>query len=220
MSYQTEIIRKESLTTSRWSGGTTTQLYISPSTAIYAERKFNWRISSAVVEIEESDFTPLPGYQRIIMILEGDLDLKHLNQHEVQLKVYQQDTFCGDWQTKSIGLVTDFNLILNKECQGSLQAIVLPAGAGEIINTGNTFPVKCGLEQLTDAFYVADGNAEIVLEGSQIYQLSKGDLMLIRRTADAEIVSIQLRNIGDGQSAIVLAKVLDICAHLRESAAN
>ena len=209
MSCQTEIIRKESLTTSRWSGGTTTQLYISPSTALYAERKFNWRISSAVVEIEESDFTPLPGYQRIIMILEGELDLKHLNQHEVQLKVYQQDTFWGDWQTKSKGLVTDFNLMLNKECQGSLQAIVLPAGAGETINSGNPFSVISSLGQLTDAFYVADGSAEIVLEGGLIHQLSKGDLLMIRRTADAEVVRIQLRNVSGGQSAIVQAKVLE-----------
>jgi len=209
MSYQIEIIRKESLTTARWSGGTTTQLYISPKSAVYAERNFSWRISSAVVEIAESDFTPLPGFRRIIMILEGELYLKHQNQHEVLLKVYQQDTFLGDWLTKSKGLVTDFNLMLNKYCQGSLQAIVLPAGAGETINSGNPFPVNSGLGQLTDAFYVADGSAEIELEGSLIHQLAKGDLMLIRRTADAEVVSIQLRNIADGQSAIVLAKVLE-----------
>ena len=55
---------------SRWSGGTTTQLAISPANALYADREFLWRVSSAVVELPESDFTPLPDYDRILMILE------------------------------------------------------------------------------------------------------------------------------------------------------
>ena len=47
------------LTTS-WSGGTTTQLTIAPAGAVYADRDFLWRVSSATVELDESDFTALP----------------------------------------------------------------------------------------------------------------------------------------------------------------
>ena len=46
--------------TTTWSGGKTTQLAIAPDGASYAERAFLWRISSATVELEASDFTPLP----------------------------------------------------------------------------------------------------------------------------------------------------------------
>ena len=51
--------------TSTWSGGTTTQLAIAPEGAVYAERSFLWRVSSATVELETSDFTPLPDYNRL-----------------------------------------------------------------------------------------------------------------------------------------------------------
>ena len=62
------IIRKGELPVSRWSGGTTTQLAIWPEGAVYAERNFVWRVSSARVETQESEFTSLPGVARTIPI--------------------------------------------------------------------------------------------------------------------------------------------------------
>ena len=62
--------------TTAWSGGTTTQLAIAPEGAVYADRKFLWRLSSAQVELEHSDFTPLPDYDRLISVLKGELELK------------------------------------------------------------------------------------------------------------------------------------------------
>ena len=40
--------------TTTWSGGTTTQLAIAPEGAVYADRDFLWRLSSAKVELEHS----------------------------------------------------------------------------------------------------------------------------------------------------------------------
>ena len=60
-----------------WSGGTTTQLYIYPPTADYAKRNFKFRLSTAKVEAEKSDFTSLPGISRQLMILDGDLTITH-----------------------------------------------------------------------------------------------------------------------------------------------
>ena len=37
---------------SRWSGGTTTELAIAPAGADYGARDFLWRVSSATVELE------------------------------------------------------------------------------------------------------------------------------------------------------------------------
>ena len=60
---------------SRWSGGTTTQVAIMPADAVYARRDFLWRISSACVELEESDFTALPDYDRWISTVQGEMRL-------------------------------------------------------------------------------------------------------------------------------------------------
>ena len=53
-------LTKDDYVVSQWSGGTTTQLAIAPSGAQYGDRAFLWRLSSATVDLEESDFTPLP----------------------------------------------------------------------------------------------------------------------------------------------------------------
>ena len=45
--------------TTQWSGGATTQLAIAPKGAVYADRDFLWRLSSATVELDESDFPPM-----------------------------------------------------------------------------------------------------------------------------------------------------------------
>ena len=62
---------------STWSGGTTTQVAIAPAGAVYADRTFLWRISSATVDLDVSDFTALPDYNRLIATLEGEIDVTH-----------------------------------------------------------------------------------------------------------------------------------------------
>ena len=80
------IIRKGELPVSRWSGGTTTQLAIWPEGAVYAERNFVWRVSSARVETQESEFTSLPGVARCLMVLDGTLHLEHEGRYEFMVE--------------------------------------------------------------------------------------------------------------------------------------
>ena len=63
--------------TSTWSGGTTTELYLYPENGSYAARDFLFRISSATVDLPESDFTALPGVERYITPLAGSFTLTH-----------------------------------------------------------------------------------------------------------------------------------------------
>ena len=56
---------------SQWSGGTTTQIAIAPQGAQYGDRTFLWRLSSATVDLDASDFTPLPDYHRLISPFRG-----------------------------------------------------------------------------------------------------------------------------------------------------
>lgn len=112
----------------RWSGGTTTQLAIAPEEAQYADRDFLWRISSAQVELEHSDFTPLPGYDRFLAVLAGDLELQVGDEERVPLPRLTVRTFDGGLPTQSWGKCTDFNLMVRKGLgQGAVHLLRLPA---------------------------------------------------------------------------------------------
>ncbi|MFV0578621.1 MAG: HutD family protein [Fusobacterium ulcerans] len=112
-----EIIKSNAFKESRWSGGTTTQLYIHPKDGDYQKRDFKFRISIATTELMESTFTKLEGIKRIISILEGKMELSHKNRYNITLMPYEIDRFIGDWDTSSKGKVKDFNLML-KDCDG------------------------------------------------------------------------------------------------------
>ena len=99
---------------SRWSGGETRELAIAPAGARYAARDFLWRVSSATVELEESDFTLLPDYERWISTLEGEIRLRHGDGAEIRLLPLQVHRFDGAAATRSRGRCRDFNLMLRK----------------------------------------------------------------------------------------------------------
>lgn len=104
--------------TSNWSGGTTTELGIGPEGSRYADREFLWRISSATVDLDESTFTALPDYDRIIMTLEGEMDLCHNDGEWKHLKAFETHSFDGGDDTVSRGKVVDFNLMTRKGAAG------------------------------------------------------------------------------------------------------
>lgn len=99
---------------SEWSGGKTTELYLYPESASYAERNFLVRFSSATVESEESDFTPLQNYARVILSLNGTLTLSHDGGKEIVLPPFTAHSFGGWQRTRSRGRVTDFNVMVKK----------------------------------------------------------------------------------------------------------
>ncbi len=104
-----------------WSGGTTTELLIYPQDASYAARDFDFRISTATVEVEESDFTDLSGFQRYLLVLEGELLINHARHYEKQLKQLESDAFDGSWRTRSKGKVRDFNVIFRPDYAASVR---------------------------------------------------------------------------------------------------
>jgi len=120
-----KLIRKSEQSTTSWSGGTTTQLFIYPENSSYQERNFLFRISTATVEAEESVFTHLPGISRQIMILEGTLKLEHTSRYTKTLHKFETDSFEGDWETRGYGKVTDFNLMTTGKLKGTIYGILM-----------------------------------------------------------------------------------------------
>ena len=136
--------------TTQWSGGATTQLAIAPKGAVYADRDFLWRLSSATVELDESDFTPLPAYDRVISTLRGDMVLAHNGGERLTLHPYEIHDFSGADDTHSWGRCTDFNLMLRRgQCRGCVTA-PFPHGTETLaLHAGETALLFCGEGSVT-----------------------------------------------------------------------
>lgn len=107
-----EVIREEEYRISNWSGGKTKELYLWPENGSYAERNFQVRISSATVELPESDFTYLEGVERYLKDLDGEMVLTVNGGEPVDMKDGRILHFSGEDQVHCVGCATDFNLML------------------------------------------------------------------------------------------------------------
>ena len=154
--------------TTQWSGGATTQLAIAPRGAVYADRDFLWRVSSATVELDESDFTPLPDYRRFISTVRGDMTLSHDGGAELTLHPGDVHEFDGGADTHSRGRCTDFNLMLRKgKADGAMRALRL-SGKCEL-------SPDAGAETLL--LYCASGGG-VVRRGGEERRLAAGESVL------------------------------------------
>ena len=147
--------------TSTWSGGTTTELYLYPETGSYAARDFRFRISSATVDLEESDFTPLPGVERYITPLSGSFVLTHPDMPPVEMPPLAPPyRFSGQISTHCVGKATDFNLML-KGCNGHMTLC------------RHTAPIRPGF----NGFYAVEDT--IFSLNGQAFAMKQGDLLTV-----------------------------------------
>lgn len=164
-----QITRKSELITTKWSGGTTTQLAIYPEGASYADRNFLLRISTATVEAEESVFTRFQGVSRIIMILDGVLRLEHKGRYSKLLNRFKTDSFEGDWETRGFGKVTDFNLMTRGKVQGKV--------FGASLKKDETIPFQSSNGSGFIGLYVIKGRIRISSAGLSDFA-DEGDFIL------------------------------------------
>lgn len=197
MSKYIKAIKKGELVTSDWSGGTTTQLYIYPEGSIYNKRDFKWRISSANVELNESEFTKLPNIKRKIMILDGKLLLEHKGHHNIKLNKFEQDSFLGDWNTRSFGKVIDFNLMLNIDSVGDIEHI-------QLNNCRELSYVSSNKEyyNIAQTLYCLNGNIKILVNNDEEVILNDKDLAVVKYKSK-ENLKIELININEVSSDII-----------------
>ena len=118
------LLKSNDFQVSDWSGGKTKQLYLSPPTGHYGKRDFDYRLSTATVELAESQFSDLSGFHRILMSLDHALHLHNASrQEETVLAPFTPYVFEGSDSITSRGTCTDFNLIYSDHYQGQMLAI-------------------------------------------------------------------------------------------------
>lgn len=165
-------IKKEHLTSS-WAGGKTTELYIFPEDSQYKTGNFLFRISSATVEVEESSFTQLPGVERILMVLDGQVKLEHENHHTKVLNPLDRDQFQGEWTTLSKGKCIDFNLMCKSGTKGKIKGFNVLEHREQIID----FDGKINFIFLYKGLIEVNGT-----------RLSNGDLLIIESPSSNNIL--------------------------------
>ena len=118
------LLKSNDFQVSDWSGGKTKQLYLSPTTGHYGKRDFDYRLSTATVELAESQFSDLSGFHRILMSLDHTLHLHNASrQEETVLAPFTPYVFEGSDSITSRGTCTDFNLIYSYHYQGQMLTI-------------------------------------------------------------------------------------------------
>lgn len=178
---------------SDWSGGSTTQLYISPANASYAERNFDFRLSSAKVEVPESTFTALPGVNRKLMVLEGEITLNHENEHSKTLQKYEVDTFNGDCKTTAIGTCTDFNVMTSGNQTSELSHMQLLANHYKTLSIEENYHTVC--------LYLHSGSIYVEIS-NKLYNLKKESLLIL---SNINIFSFHLQ--AHKRSELIISKI-------------
>jgi environmental stress-induced protein Ves len=178
--------------TIKWVGGTTTQLAIYPETSSYPDRNFLFRISTAKIETEESEFTKLPGVSRKLMILDGEIKIEHKGRYTKNLKKFDQDSFEGNWDTKSYGKAVDFNLMTTGNTKGDIEVFIMDKNK-EIRHTINS-DIYC--------IYIYSGKVNVSCS-NKIYELFCGDILLaIAENEEQNLVLLTIE-----KSEVVFSKI-------------
>lgn len=186
-----ELVLRESFTNSTWAHGTTTEMYIYPRDGSYAERRFKWRVSSATVDIESSEFTSLYGVKRWIMSFDNVLHLTHTNNgkalYSITLNAYESHCFRGDWTTVCKGRANDFNLMLKQDSNGIMKATKLLENVGRELGFAfyEAFDDRLPLEghQLTLGLYSHLGNFQLINQ-ADVFEVPQNTLQLIHFKMD------------------------------------
>lgn len=176
-----KVLKEEDFNISNWTGGKTKQLAIYPEDGNYLERKFVWRLSSATCELEESNFSKLPDYDRVLVVLEGKVVLAHEDVRVARLNELEQDRFSGGYKTKSFGQITDYNLMVRKGNEGFVD--ILDLTAENMTPEVESYPE---FQLATQAFYCRDGFATVSINGKSVL-VNEGEQLVINYDQHEEV---------------------------------
>jgi len=192
-----KLIKENDYITTEWSGGKTTQLFIYPEDSNYDARNFKFRLSSATVELGESEFTKLEGIHRFITPLNGELKLTHNHKDYINLKPFEIYEFDGGINTTSYGIVKDFNLMLGNGVKGELESIYIDR---------EYFLIKENQSNFNEIFYFiyAYNNIVYISFNKEINIIKPFEIFLIKLNGNLDLnLNINSQNPSD----ILLARI-------------
>lgn len=192
-----KLIKENDYITTEWSGGKTTQLFIYPEDSNYDARNFKFRLSSATVELGESEFTKLEGIHRFITPLNGELKLTHNHKDYINLKPFEIYEFDGGINTTSYGIVKDFNLMLGNGVKGELESIYIDR---------EYFLIKENQSNFNEIFYFiyAYNNIVYISFNKEINIIKPFEIFLIKLNGNLDLnLNINSQNSSD----ILLARI-------------
>ncbi|QAA32288.1 HutD family protein [Clostridium manihotivorum] len=174
MKYNVELLTQENYKPTYWSGGMATELTTYPVTSDYASRNFLWRLGIAKIDIPESTFSSLPEVYRKFMVVDGEITLDHENKYKKLLKSFEQDSFMGDWTTRTYGTATVFNLMTRENYDGLL--LHLNINSNKQLKFQHTTPAD--KELVAICFYTINGGFNTSINDS-IFEAVSNDLLII-----------------------------------------
>ncbi|MDW7662382.1 MAG: HutD family protein [Bacillota bacterium] len=165
-----------------WASGESTEIYLYPEYGDYGTRDFTWRVSTATVTEETSNFTALTGIKRWIMPLDAQMKLKHSNNlrsiFEITLKPFQPHGFRGDWDTTCLGKATDFNLMFKVGSHGLIKHLKLmryePKKLSQVFMEAFDSRLSGQHSRITIGIYSYDGTFTLEHE-----QIESSEMMLV-----------------------------------------
>lgn len=137
---------------SHWSGGKTKEIFLSPVNGNYRPGEFDFRVSTASICLNQTEFTQLPNYKRLIMSIDKPIKLQHTkfdSTKTYQLAPLEVHAFSGDVKTTSFGTCTDFNLIFKKDLFGDMVVVF----ANKTMNLAAEYYIVYALENLKFNLY-------------------------------------------------------------------
>jgi len=186
-----------------WSGGKTTTLRLMPQTAGYAARDFVYRISTATVEVPSSVFTSLPDYERVLLLLEGEMQISHTVPHRTTaLRPYMPYRFDGAWHTEAKGCVRDFNLMLKKgAAEGTVTPLVLQGASCVELSAA----VHARYPLADRVLFLAAGQVTVCV-GEEIACCRAGDIVVMENTLWEEVGAVTLTH-EEGTAAVMVCDI-------------
>jgi environmental stress-induced protein Ves len=127
------------------------------------------------------------------MILDGEIRIEHSCKYSKNLKKFEQDKFSGDWETKSYGKATDFNLMTKGNVKGEIDGIILHK------NKEFSFTVDSNFYFI----YVYSGKVNVPFK-NKIYELYCGDILsLMSENKEDNLILLAKEN-----SEVIFSKIL------------
>lgn len=103
--------------------GKTLELFKYPKESIFANRDFDFRISTRNVSSKEFKQQDMDGYYRYMMITKGRAKITHENHYSIELEPFREDFYNGSWKTETKGTYEDFILSLRDKEKGGIKVL-------------------------------------------------------------------------------------------------